>query len=66
MTAGPIDSFDGAEAYFTFGADSAGMWIFLILGLALFVFVGIRAAQIEAHGFEEIRAAGAAAEEPAP
>jgi hypothetical protein len=63
MNTSPIDTFDGAEAYFTFGPDSVGMWIFLILAFALFVFVGIRAAQIEAHGFEEIRAAG---EEPAP
>jgi hypothetical protein len=55
MNTSPIDSYDGADAYFTFGPGSAGMWIFLILAFALFLYVGVRAMQFERQGFHEVR-----------
>jgi hypothetical protein len=50
----PIDSYDGAEAYFTFGPDSAGMWIFLILAMLAFLYVGVRAMRFENKHFAEV------------
>ena len=66
MNTAPIETFDDAEAYFTFGADSVGMWVFLILAFALFAYVGIRAMQIESHGFEEIGALEEGQAPPSP
>jgi hypothetical protein len=54
MNTSPIDTYDGAEAYFTFGPDSVGMWIFLVLAFVLFVYVGVRAMQLEQRGFAEV------------
>ena len=54
MNTSPIDTYDGADAYFTFGPDSVGMWIFLILGFALFLYVCVRAMQFENAGFHEV------------
>ena len=54
MNTSPIDTYDGAEAYYTFGPDSVGMWIFLVLAFVLFVYVGVRATQIEQRGFAEV------------
>jgi hypothetical protein len=54
MNTSPIDTYDGAEAYFTFGPDSVGMWIFLVLAFAIFLFVGVRAAQFESGRFDEV------------
>jgi hypothetical protein len=54
MNTSPIDSYDGAEAYYTFGPDSVGMWIFLVLAFAVFIYVGVRAMQLERHGFAEV------------
>jgi hypothetical protein len=56
MNTSPIDSYDGADVYFTFGGGSAGMWIFLVLAAAMFVYVGVRAAQLEARHFAEVTA----------
>jgi hypothetical protein len=52
----PIDSYEGAEAYFTFGPDSVGMWIFLILAMAVFLYVGVRAMMFENRHFAEVTA----------
>jgi hypothetical protein len=57
MNTSPIDTYDGAEAYYTFGPDSVGMWIFLMLAIAVFLYVGVRALQLEAHHFEEVTTA---------
>jgi hypothetical protein len=54
MNTSPIDTYDGADAYFTFGPDSVGMWIFLVLAVAAFVFVGVRAMQLENAGFDDV------------
>jgi hypothetical protein len=54
MNTSPIDSYDGAEAYFTFGGGSVGMWIFLVLAMAAFLYVGVRAMQLESHHFTEV------------
>jgi hypothetical protein len=54
MNTSPIDTYDGAEAYFTFGPDSVGMWIFLVLAFVLFVYVGVRASRYESAGFDEV------------
>jgi hypothetical protein len=54
MNTSPIDTYDGAEAYFTFGPDSVGMWVFLVLAVAAFVYVGVRAMQLENAGFEDV------------
>ncbi len=56
MNTSPIDSYDGADAYFTFGPDSVGMWIFLVFGFALFLYVGVRAMQFESQEFHEVEA----------
>ncbi len=32
----PIDDFEGAADYFTFGGDSLGVWITFILGVVVF------------------------------
>jgi hypothetical protein len=57
MNGSPIDSYDVADVYFTFGGGSVGMWIFLVLAVVLFVSVGVRAAQFESRRFAEVTAA---------
>jgi hypothetical protein len=54
MNTSPIDTYEGAEAYYTFGPDSVGMWIFLALAVAAFLYVGVRAMQLESGGFEDV------------
>lgn len=54
MNTSPIDTYDGADAYFTFGPDSVGMWIFLVLAVAAFLYVGVRAVQLENAGFDDV------------
>ena len=54
MNTSPIDTYDGADAYYTFGPDSVGMWVFLVLAVAAFVYVGVRAMQLENGGFEDV------------
>ena len=54
MNTSPIDTYDGADAYFSFGPDSFGLWVFLILAFALFLYVGMRAMQYESAGFHEV------------
>jgi hypothetical protein len=56
MNTSPIDTYDGAELTFTFGGGSFGMWLFLVLAALLFVYVGVRAAQLESRHFAEITA----------
>lgn len=56
MNTSPIDSYDGAEVYFTFGGGAFGMWLFLVLAALLFVYVGVRAAQFESRHFAEVTA----------
>lgn len=45
----PVDDLDGAAEYFTFGAGSVGMWIFLVLAVLLFLAVMVRTIQLENH-----------------
>lgn len=35
--------------YFTFGADSVGMWIFLVLSVILFLLLIVRTIRLENH-----------------
>ena len=54
MNTSPIDTYDGAEAYFTFGPDSVGMWIFVILAMLAFLYVGYQAMRFESEHFTEV------------
>jgi hypothetical protein len=56
MNTSPIDTYDSAEAYFTFGPDSFGMWLFVILAMLAFLYVGLRAFQFEQRHFAEVTA----------
>jgi hypothetical protein len=53
----PITTYDGAEAYFTFGPGAAGTWIFVVLAAVLFVWAIARAVRMEsrslAHAAED-------------
>ncbi len=51
MNTAPIDSYDGAAEIFTFGANSAGVWIFLVIGVALFVGLLVRVSRHESRSF---------------
>lgn len=44
MNPSTFDTWEGAEVIFTFGADSAGMWLFLLASIA--VGVGVIAKMI--------------------
>jgi hypothetical protein len=61
----PITTYDGAEAYFTFGPDTVGTWIFVVLAALLFVWAIVRAVRMEsrslAHAAEDQAAAPASA-----
>jgi len=37
MDTSPISSWDDVSAFFTWGAESFGVWLFIILGVVLFV-----------------------------
>jgi hypothetical protein len=53
MDTAPIDSYENASDIFTFGADSFGMWLFLILAAVLFVAMLIRMVTLERNNFIE-------------
>jgi hypothetical protein len=50
----PIDTYEDAAEIFTFGADSLGMWIFLVLGFLLFAGLIVRMALHERRSFAEL------------
>ncbi|MBX5442584.1 MAG: hypothetical protein IRZ32_13795 [Solirubrobacteraceae bacterium] len=52
----PIDGWEGATQYFTFGADSFGVWLFLVLAVLLFLTVIVRAITHEGRSYKEIHA----------
>ncbi len=54
MNTAPIDTYEGAGAYFTFGPGSVGMWVFLIVAFLLFLYVSYRATAVESEEFAEI------------
>ncbi|WP_214407476.1 hypothetical protein [Pseudonocardia lacus] len=56
MSTSPIDSYDGAGVVFTFGANSVGVWIFLVLAVALFVGFVLRMVQHENRAYAAIAA----------
>jgi hypothetical protein len=60
MNTAPIDSYDGAAEIFTFGANSAGVWIFLVISVALFLGLLVRASRHESRSFATL------GEEPPP
>jgi hypothetical protein len=62
MNTSPIDSYDGAAEMFTFGANSAGVWIFLGISALLFVGLLVRAARHEGRSFASLTES----EPPAP
>lgn len=51
MNTSPITNWDGAEAYFTFGPDSAGLYITLALAVLVFVGFIVRMIMHENHNF---------------
>jgi hypothetical protein len=58
MDTAPIDSYENAADIFTFGADSFGMWLFVILAMVLFAGMIVRMVQSEAHSFAEMKSEG--------
>jgi heme exporter protein D len=50
----PIDDWEGASQYFTFGADSFGVWLFLALAVIAFLTVIVRAITHEGRSYKEI------------
>jgi hypothetical protein len=55
MNTSPVDSYDGAAEIFTFGANSAGVWIFLIVSVVLFLALLVRASRHESRSFATLR-----------
>jgi len=53
MNTSPVTSWEGAEAYFTFGPNSLGVWLSLALGVALFVAFIAYSIRHEKHSFKE-------------
>ncbi|WP_373228822.1 hypothetical protein [Cohnella sp.] len=53
MNTSPIKSWEGVEAYFTFGPNSLGVWVVLILAVALFIGFIAYTIRHEKHCFEE-------------
>jgi hypothetical protein len=66
MNTSPVDSYDGAAEIFTFGANSAGVWIFLIVSVVLFLALLVRASRHESRSFATLREDPARAPEGAP
>jgi hypothetical protein len=58
MDTAPVDSYENAAEIFTFGADSVGMWIFLVLAVLLFAGLIVRMAAHERRSFAELEADG--------
>lgn len=54
MNPSPITSWEGAEAVFTFGPGSPGMWLFLALMLVIMVGVVARMIAHENHTFSQL------------
>lgn len=54
MNTNPIDDYEGAGAIFGFGPDSLGVWIFLILGVVLFVGFLVRMVIHEGHAYKAV------------
>jgi hypothetical protein len=54
MDTAPIDSYENAADIFTFGADSFGMWLFLILAFVGFSAMMIRMVTLERASFAEV------------
>ncbi|MEW9671507.1 hypothetical protein [Ammoniphilus sp. 3BR4] len=53
MNTSPISTWEGAAAYYTFGAEGIGVSIALISAAALLLFVFIRMIQHENHCYQE-------------
>jgi hypothetical protein len=56
MDTAPVDSYENAAEIFTFGADSVGMWIFLVLAVLLFAGLLVRMVTHERRSFAELEA----------
>lgn len=54
MTTSPITSWEGAQAVFTFGPDSIGVWVFLALSVVIVIGVAARMIHHENHTFREL------------
>lgn len=54
MTTSPITTWEGAQAVFTFGPDSVGVWVFLALSVAIVIGVAARMIYHENHTFREL------------
>ncbi len=50
----PIDTYDGAGVVFTFGGYSLGVWLAVILAVALFVGFFVRMIQHENKAYQAI------------
>jgi hypothetical protein len=53
MDTAPIDSYEDAADIFTFGADSFGMWVFLVFAFVVFLAMIIRMVTLEQASFAE-------------
>ncbi|HZG88553.1 hypothetical protein [Paenibacillus sp.] len=53
MNTSPVTSWEGAEAYFTFGPNSFGVWLSVVLGVALFAAFIVYSMRHEKHSFKE-------------
>jgi hypothetical protein len=51
----PIDTYEGAAEIFTFGADSFGTWLFIVLAALLLVGMIVRTMLHETRSYAEIR-----------
>jgi hypothetical protein len=58
MDTAPIDSYENAADVFTFGADSFGMWLFLIVAALLFAGTIVRMVRSESRSFAELDTEG--------
>ena len=56
MNTAPIDSYEDAAEIFNFGADSVGMWVFLVLAALLFAGFIVRMIAHESRSFAELEA----------
>lgn len=54
MTTSPITTWDGAAAVFTFATETFGVWLFLILSVAITIGVVARMIVHENHTFREV------------
>ncbi len=54
MNTSPITDWEGAEAYFTFGPNSPGVWISLIVAALIFVWLFVRMIRHENHSFNSV------------